>query len=96
MSLGVNVDLFGSQSEEQFGGEIAEEGVPQPVYPLKVLKQEDQPFQVRRVELAINAVERVGDGVGDFLGLKVLLQVKDVVLDGGNLAILRLGNPPNQ
>ena len=65
MPVGELINLGRGQATEQFDCELAEQGVAQTVASLEVLKKKDQPLEVRGLELAIDAVERVGDRVRD-------------------------------
>ena len=72
------IDLLGRQLPKNC--EIAQERVAQSVDPLEVLKKQDQPLEVRRFQLAIDAVKGVGDRVDNLLALKVTLELENIVL----------------
>src|SRR5438105_4979764 len=61
-----------------------------------MFEEENESLEVRRVELSVNAVERMGDGVRDLLGLKTSLQLKDIVANPHDIVVLCFGNVPNK
>ncbi len=90
------LDFLRCQSGKKVPRQDAQERIAQTVDAFEVLEKEDQPFEVRDFELAVDAIKRVGDGVGDRFFLKVALQVVDVLSQGDNFGMLSLGNSPNQ
>ncbi len=89
-------DFLGGQSGEKVPGQLAQERIAQAVDAFEVLEKENQPFEVRGFELAVDAVERVGDRVADRFFLQIALQVEDVLPQRRNFAVLRFGNSPDQ
>ena len=61
-----------------------------------MLKEENQAFEVRRGQLAVDAVERMSDRMGNMRGYEILLQLINIVSDGHNFFVLRLGYFPGQ
>jgi len=61
-----------------------------------VLEKKDEPLEVRGVEFAVDAVKGMRDGMGERLGLKVLLEIKDVVAQTRDVGMLSLRKPPNE
>ena len=61
-----------------------------------MFEEKDQPFQMRGSELAVDAVERVGDGVRNAIFCQILLQLENVATEDGNILMLRWRNPPNE
>ena len=90
------LDLFGRQAGEKFPGQHAEEGVAQAIDAFEMLEEENQPFEVRGFELAVDAVERVRDRMADRRFLEITLQVEDVVAQSRDLGMLRFGNSPDE
>src|SRR5207248_11437674 len=60
-----------------------------------MFEEKDQPFQMRGGELAVDAVEGVGDGVRNSIFCQVFLQLKNVATEDGNILMLRWRNSPN-
>ncbi len=61
-----------------------------------MLEEQNQPFEMRCVQLAVDAVKRVGHGVGDLARLEVALESENVVADNHDIGVLSLGDPPDQ
>jgi hypothetical protein len=61
-----------------------------------MFEKQDEPLQMGRFELAVNAVKRMGNSVRDLPGLKVLLQLKDVLAQSHDVLMLRLRDSPNE
>ena len=61
-----------------------------------MLEQQNEPLEVRRIQLAGAAVKRMRDGVRDLSGLQVTLQSNDIVADDCDVGVLRFGNPPDE
>ena len=51
---------------------------------------------MRGSELAVDAIERVGEGVGDTIFVQILLQLENVAAKNGDIVVLRLIDPPDQ
>ncbi len=73
------LDFLGGESGEKVARQHAQECVTQAVDAFEVLEEENQPFEVRDFELAVDAVERVGHRMGDRCLLKVSLQIKNIL-----------------
>src|ERR1043166_578106 len=61
-----------------------------------MLEEQDQPLEVRRVQLSVDAVKRMRDGMGDRLCLQISLQIKNVIAQPNDLRVLRFGDSPNE
>ena len=61
-----------------------------PLMPSKCLKSRIKPLEMRCVELAVDAVERMGDGVSDLRFLEILLQIENVFPDRDDFGVLCL------
>src|SRR2546423_10940265 len=68
----------------------------QAVYPLEMFEEQDGPLEVRRLQFAVDAVERMRDRVRDALPLQKILQIENVVAHRNDLGVLRLRNSPDQ
>ena len=51
---------------------------------------------MRRGELAVDAIERVGDGVGDAIFRQIFLELENVAAEDRYIQVLGLINPPHQ
>ena len=96
VAIGELVDLFPRQAAEKILRQLAQERVAQTVNGFEVLEEENQAFEVRRGQLAVDAVERMSDRMGNLGGREILLQLINIVSDGDNLLVLRLGYSPRQ
>ena len=90
------LDFLRRQVRKEFPRQDAEEGVAQAVDPFEMLEEEDQPLEMGGVELAVNAVKRMGHRMGDLRLLEIGLQLENVVTEGGDIGVLRLRDAPNQ
>ena len=57
----------GYGASEQLAGQIAEQSVAQAVDAFEMFEEQDQPLEMRGGELAVNAVERMRDGMRNVL-----------------------------
>ena len=55
-----------------------------------MFKQKDELFEVSCLKFAVDAVKRMRNCVRDLRALQVALQVKDIIADTFNLAMLML------
>ena len=53
-----------------------------------MLEKEDQPLEMGGFELAVDAVKRVRDGMGDRRFLEVTLKIENVLAQSGDLSVL--------
>ena len=90
------LDLFRRELGENVPRQIAQERVAQAVDSLEMLEEQNQALEMRRVQLAIDAVERMGDRMRDRFALQEFLEIKNIVPDRGNFLVLRLGYSPNE
>ncbi len=86
----------GVRPREKLLRQLAQERVAQSVDAFEMLEEQNQPFEMRGVELAVDAVERMRDGVRDRFFLQVALQVENVLAQGDDLGVLRFGNSPDE
>jgi hypothetical protein len=96
MALGQFVDLVRRERGEKALGELAQERVPQTVDALEMFEEQDQPLEMRRFQLAVDAIEGMRDGVGDVSGLEITLEGQDVVANDDNVGMLGLADSPDQ
>jgi len=89
-------DFFRGKSREKFPGQNTEKGVAQSIDPFEMLEQQNQPFEMSRLELAIDIVKRMRNCVEDPGFLEVTLQLVDVISQSDYLSVLSLGDPPNE
>src|ERR1041384_8833435 len=61
-----------------------------------MLEEQDQPLEMRRVQLAVDAVKRMRDRMRDRLSLQILLQIENVVAQLNDLGVLRFRDSPNE
>ena len=66
------------------------------IYPFKMTEKKDEFLQVRGRELPIDAMEGMRHGVGDRVGKKVFLEIKNIFAGRLNVSMLSLGDSPNQ
>ncbi len=55
-----------------------------------MLEKKDEPFEMTRVQLAVNAVKRMRNRVSDLRRLEIVLQLKNIIPDTFDLAVLLL------
>ena len=96
VTLGKFLDFVRCQRIKKFPHQLAQECVSQTVDALEMFKEQDQPFEVRRVEFSVDAVERMRHGVGDFSALQISLQRKNIVTNDDNVRVLLFGDAPDQ
>src|SRR5205085_3610916 len=94
--IGEVINFHRRQFAQQFGRQIAEQGIAQAIDAFKMFEEKDQPFQMRGSELAVDAVEGVGDGVSNSIFCQVFLQLENVTTKNGNILMVRWRNPPNE
>src|SRR5438132_9209572 len=61
-----------------------------------MFEEKDQPFQMCGGELAVNAVERVGNGMCNSIFGQVFLQLENVATEDRDILVLCWRNPPDQ
>src|SRR5436309_13822054 len=61
-----------------------------------MFEEQNQSFEMRCLELAVDAVKRMRDSVCDFAALQVPLQRKNVVPDDDDVVVLLFGNAPDE
>ncbi len=61
-----------------------------------MLEEENQACEVRRGQLAVDAVKRMSNRMGNLRGREILLQLINIVSNGDNFLVLRLGYSPRQ
>jgi hypothetical protein len=82
------VDFFRRQLVKKSLGQVAEKRVAQTVDALEMFKQKNELLEMRRFKFAVNAVQRMRHGVRDLCSLKVTLQIKDVLWNPLDVAML--------
>ena len=70
--------------------ELAQKRIAQTVDPLEMFKQQDELLKVPGLQFSVHAVKRVCNCVGNLGALQVLLQLKDIIPDGFDIAMLLL------
>ncbi len=96
VAVGELLHLRRRELAEDVPGELAQERVAEAVDALKVAEKEDEPLEMRGRELAVDAVKRVRDGVGDRLLLQEGLEVENVLAQADDLAVLGLAQAPGE
>lgn len=61
-----------------------------------MFEEQNQALEVCRFQLPVDAVKRMGDGMGDICASKVTLQRKDVVSNNDNIRVVLFGDSPHQ
>src|ERR1700724_3174904 len=61
-----------------------------------MFEEQNQALEVCRFQLPVDAVKRMGDGMGDICASEVTLQRKDVVSNNDNIRVLLCGDSPDQ
>src|SRR6267143_2107694 len=89
-------DLLRGQRREELLRKLAQERVAQTVDGLEMFEEQNQPFEMRCVELAVDAVKRVRDRVRDLAALQISLQRKNIVPDDDDVVVLLFGDTPDQ
>ena len=96
VAVGKLVEFRRRQLREDVPDEITEEGVAQPVDALEVLEQQNESLEMRGAQLAVDAVERVRNGMGNRLRLQEGLQIENILAQARNLGVLPLGKAPDK
>ena len=96
LAIGELINFCRRQFAQQFGREIAEERIAQAIDAFKMFEEKDQPFQMCGGELAVDTVERVGNGMRNSIFRQVFLQLKNVATEDRDILVLRWRNPPNE
>src|SRR5437868_5539889 len=96
VAIGEFLNFFRCQFAKQCRRQIAEEGITQSIGAFKMFKEQNETLEMRGVELTVDAVERVGDGVSDAIFGQVFLQLENVTAKDGNILVLGLSDIPNQ
>src|SRR6478672_346074 len=65
VAIGEFIDFFWRQFVKQFRRQIAEEGITPSIDAFEMFKKQNEPLEMRGVELAIDAIQGMGDRVGD-------------------------------
>src|SRR5207244_13037391 len=87
--IGKLINFCRRQFAQQFGREIAEERIAQAIDAFKMFEEKDQPFQMCGGELAVDTVERVGNGMRNSIFRQVFLQRKNVATEARDILVLR-------
>ena len=96
VAIGEFINFRRRKMGENVAAKVAEQRVAQSIDPFEVLKQQNQPFEMRRAELAIDAVERMRDSVGDRVLLEESLEIENIVAQAHNLRVLGFGKTPDE
>ncbi len=96
VAVGEFIDFRRRQVGEDVSGKVAEERVTQSVDAFKVLEEQNEPLEMRGAELAVDAVKRMRDGMGDRFLLEERLKIENILAQTRNLRVLRFGKAPNE
>ena len=55
-----------------------------------MLEQKDEPLEMARLQFAVDTIKRMRNRVRDLRGLDVMLQLKNIIADPFDLAVLLL------
>src|SRR2546421_1056539 len=61
-----------------------------------MFEEQNQTLEMRGLEFAVDAVERMRHGVGNFSALQIALQRKNIVPDNNDVGVLLFSNAPDQ
>src|SRR5205823_4804899 len=89
VAIGKLINFCRSQLAQQSGLEIAEQGIAQAIDAFKMFEKKDQPFHMCGRELAVDAIERVGNGVRNSIFRQIFLQLENVATEDRDILVLR-------
>ena len=90
------LDLLRCQLSKNITREIAQQRVAQTIDSFEMFEEQNQALEMRCIQFAIDAVERMSNRMRDHFALQKLLQIENVFPQDQNLSVLRLGNSPNE
>ena len=96
VSLSEFLNLFRCQRIEEFLHELAQKSVAQTVDAFEMFEEQNEPFEMRGLEFAVDAVERMRHRMGDFAALQISLQGKNIVPDNDDIVVLLFSDAPDQ
>src|SRR5437763_13836086 len=96
VSLRELFDFLLSKRTEEFLRKLAQKGVTQAVDALEMFEEQNQPLEMRCLELAVDAVKRMCDCVRDLCALQIALERENIVPDNDDVLVLRFGDAPDQ
>lgn len=96
VSLRELLDLLRRQRRKEFLRELAQKRVPQTVDAFEMFEEQNEPFKMRGLEFAVDAVERMRDRMRDFSALQIPLQRKNIISNDNDIVVLLFGNTPDQ
>ena len=88
MAICEHLYLVRCQLTEKSLGEIAQKSVAQTVDSLKMLEKKDEPLEMGRFKLAVDAIKRMRNRMRDLSGFEVVLQFKNIIADAFDFAML--------
>ena len=96
VSLRELFDFLLSKRTEEFLRKLAQKGVTQAVDALEMFEEQNQPLEMRCLELAVDAVKRMCDRVRDLCALQIALERENIVPDNDDILVLLFGDAPDQ
>ena len=96
VSLRELFDFLLSKRTEEFLRKLAQKGVTQAVDALEMFEEQNQPLEMRCLELAVDAVKRMCDCVRDLCALQIALERENIVPDNDDVLVLLFGDAPDQ
>jgi hypothetical protein len=96
VAIGEFVDLRRREACEEELRQIGEKRIAKAVDAFEMFEKEDQSFNVRCLQLAINAEKRMGDGVNEVSPLQELLEIENIIAKRDDFRVLRFGQAPHQ
>src|SRR5438477_13002675 len=90
------LDLLRRQRRKEFLGKFAQNRVAQAVDAFEMFEEQNEPFEMRGLEFAVDAVERMRHRMGDFAALQIALQGKNIVPDNDDIVVLLFSDAPDQ
>ena len=96
VAVGEAFDGRGRQPGKDVLQREVEQVITQSVDALETAEQKDHALDVAHVELLVERVKRMRDGVREVFSGEVALQVEDVLAHSGDVAVLGLGEIPHE
>ena len=61
-----------------------------------MFEEKDEALEMGNLQLAVDTIKRMRDGVGDLPGVKIALQGKNVIAKDHDVRVLRFGDSPDE
>src|SRR5260370_33621472 len=90
------VDLLRRQRTEQFLRQLAQERVAQAVDAFEMFEKQHEPFEMRGLEFAVDAVKRMRNRVGNIRSWEITLQCENIFPVDVDGVVMLSGNAPDR